>query len=492
MLLKDIVFLIKKRRRARDPSYMLKEEERKEEGKRKGYLVSVDVALERSVDGDAEVIGLDLGELAELGVDMLKMKKSNLLVQDLGQDVHTNVELAETGELRALLLELGILGLVQHDLGQNLVGEGAAHDEGGVTGGTSQVDKTTLSQEDNVVSVGELEPVYLGLDGLALGISLEPGDVDLDIEMTDVAHNGVVAHHLEVLAGDDVTASGGGDEDLGDGGSLLHGDDLEPADSGLKSVDGVNLGHKDTGTGSVESLHTTLSDVTVSGNNGDLSGDHDVGSPLDTINEGLTASVQVVEFGLGDRVVDVDSGDKELVVLEHPVQVVDTGSGLLRHAVAVLEHLGVLGVKEGGEVTTIVEDHVELLAVLEGKELLLETPVVLLLGLTLPGEDGDAASGNGGSSVVLGGEDVAAGPGDLGTEFNEGLDEDGSLDGHVQATSNAGTSKRLEGSISLPGGRQTGHFVLCQLDLATPEGGEGDVGDLEVLSGSSHDGLICG
>ena len=31
--------------------------------------------------------------------------------------------------------------------------------------------------------------------------------------------------------------------------------------------------------------------------------------------------------------------------------------------------------------------------------------------------------------MVLGGEDVAAGPGDLGTEGNEGLDKDGSLDG---------------------------------------------------------------
>lgn len=31
--------------------------------------------------------------------------------------------------------------------------------------------------------------------------------------------------------------------------------------------------------------------------------------------------------------------------------------------------------------------------------------------------------------MVLGGEDVAASPGDLSTEVNEGLDEDGSLDG---------------------------------------------------------------
>lgn len=41
----------------------------------------------------------------------------------------------------------------------------------------------------------------------------------------------------------------------------------------------------------------------------------------------------------------------------------------------------------------------------------------------------DTSSGNGSSSVVLGGEDVAASPGDLSTKSNQGLDEDSGLDG---------------------------------------------------------------
>lgn len=118
-----------------------------------------------------------------------------------------------------------------------------------------------------------------------------------------------------------------------------------------------------------------------------------------------------------------------LLVLEHPVQVVDTGGGLLGHTVAVLKHLGVFLVDEGSQVATIVEDQVEALVVLEGGELLLQAPVVLFLGLALPGEDGDAGSGNGGGGVVLSREDVARGPGELGAEGLERLDEDGSLDG---------------------------------------------------------------
>lgn len=89
--------------------------------------------------------------------------------------------------------------------------------------------------------------------------------------------------------------------------------------------------------------------------------------------------------------------------------------------------------------STVIENQVEALVVLEGNQLLLKAPLVLLLGLSLPREDWDTSGGNGSSGVVLGGEDVARRPGNLSTEEGEGLDEDGSLDGHVETSSNAGT-----------------------------------------------------
>lgn len=189
-----------------------------------------------------------------------------------------------------------------------------------------------------------------------------------------------------MTADEDVTATSGGDEDLTLGSSLLHGGDLVALDSSLEGVDGVDLGDQDAGTHAAESIGTALADITVTSDNGNLTSDHDIGGALDTIDEGLTATVQVVELGLGDGVVDVDGGDKELALLEHAVEVVDTSGGLLGQTVAVLELLGVLLVNEGGQVTTVVEDEVELLAILEGGELLVQAPVVLLLGLTLPGE----------------------------------------------------------------------------------------------------------
>jgi hypothetical protein len=47
----------------------------------------------------------------------------------------------------------------------------------------------------------------------------------------------------------------------------------------------------------------TLSDVSVTGDDGDLTSEHDVGGTLDTVDEGLTAAVKVVELRLGDGAV---------------------------------------------------------------------------------------------------------------------------------------------------------------------------------------------
>lgn len=118
---------------------------------------------------------------------MSKVETGDLLVQDLGQNVDTDVKLASLGELDILLAPSRVASLVQHDLGEDLVGEGAGHDEGGVASGAAKVDETTLSKEDDVAARSHGEAVDLGLDVLnTLGVLLEPGNIDLNIEVTNV------------------------------------------------------------------------------------------------------------------------------------------------------------------------------------------------------------------------------------------------------------------------------------------------------------------
>lgn len=107
----------------------------------------------------------------------------------------------------------------------------------------------------------------------------------------------------------------------------------------------------------------TLANITIAGNHGDLTGKHNVGGTLDTIDKGLATAVVVVELALGDTVVDVDGRDLELAITESLVEVMDTGRGLFGDTLDILEVLRELLVDHRGEVTTIVEDHVEGLAV---------------------------------------------------------------------------------------------------------------------------------
>ena len=83
---------------------------------------------------------------------------------------------------------------------------------------------------------------------------------------------------------------------------------------------------------------------------------------------------------------------------------------------------------ESGKISSVIEDHVEGLAILESLDGLLHapdfdnnisltfsnlvdeddasSPDVFLLSLTLPGEDGNTGSGDSSSGLVLGGEDL--------------------------------------------------------------------------------------
>ena len=150
-------------------------------------------------------------------------------------------------------------------------------------------------------------------------------------------------------------------------------------------------------------------------------------------------------------------------------------------------------VHQQGGVAAVVEDHVG--SALTGPQQgLLGAPPVLLERLALPGEDGHALGvvgravgpdGDGRRRVVLGREDVAAGPAHAGAECRQRLDQHGRLHGHVQRAGDAGTGQGLAGGVLGPHGHEAGHLVLGQLDLLAAERGQGEVGNLVGQGGKS-------
>ena len=111
-------------------------------------MVSAD--LERSRDGDVDVVGLVLRQGGEDHAKVAEVELRDLLVEDLGEYGH-----AALGVLARLAL------LPELDLREGLVGEGVGHDEGGVARGAAEVEEAAGGKDDDALAVREDEAVNL-------------------------------------------------------------------------------------------------------------------------------------------------------------------------------------------------------------------------------------------------------------------------------------------------------------------------------------------
>ena len=133
--------------------------------------------------------------------------------------------------------------------------------------------------------------------------------------------------------------------------------------------------------------------------------------------------------------------------------------------------------EEKGDVATVIDDELRAFTFWVEDGLPSAIPI-LLEGLTLPSEDGNPGGCDCRGGLVLRGEDIAAGPTDIGTKVDKGFDEHGRLDCHVQGASDANTSEGLVLGVFFADRHQSGHLFFGNFDLFTTEFGKGDVLDL--------------
>merc|ERR1712032_1782780 len=113
--------------------------------------------------------------------------------------------------------------------------------------------------KDQVLAILECVPVHLGLDvGLLLAVLLQPLDLDLAVKVADVADDGVVLHCHEVLAGQDILATSGGDKDAAPLDTILHSGDLITLHGCLQSIDAIDLSDDDPATETPQGLCAAL------------------------------------------------------------------------------------------------------------------------------------------------------------------------------------------------------------------------------------------
>src|SRR5690606_2471954 len=93
----------------------------------------------------------------------------------------------------------------------------------------------------------ELVDLRLDVDPLDAGGGLQRLDLDLIVEVADVADDGLVLHRRHVPGGDDVLVAGGGDVDVAAAQGVLDGGDLVAFHRRLQGADRVDLGDDHAG-----------------------------------------------------------------------------------------------------------------------------------------------------------------------------------------------------------------------------------------------------
>src|SRR5208283_1835558 len=84
-----------------------------------------------------------------------------------------------------------------------------------------------------------------------------------------------------------------------------------------------------------EAVRAAFAHVPVTTHAGRLAGDHHAQRALQTVGQRFAAAVKIVEFGLGDRVVDVDCGYQETAAFEHLIEAMHTGGRFFADALPV-------------------------------------------------------------------------------------------------------------------------------------------------------------
>src|SRR6478752_4131297 len=192
------------------------------------------------------------------------MKASYFFVQLLAQNIYAHL--------------IGIAVLPKIELRQDLIGKRIPSRFARVTCGTAKVYQTTFGQQEDLITIRETVFIYLRFDVGALDSfgRVQLFDLNFVIKMSDVRHDGLVLHPLDMFEPDHIQVAGSGDVDVATTKGLFDGSHFVAFHRGLQRIDRIDLGDDDTRTLTTERLRATFADIAVTTNYRHFPGNHDI------------------------------------------------------------------------------------------------------------------------------------------------------------------------------------------------------------------------
>src|SRR6476660_6439626 len=221
------------------------------------------------------------------------MKASYFFVQLLAQNIYAHL--------------IGIAVLPKIELRQDLIGKRIRHVKARVTCGTAKVYQTTFGQQEDLMTIRETVFVYLRFDVGALDSfgRVQLFDLNFVIKMSDVRHDGLVLHTLDMFEPDYIEIAGSGDVDVATTKGLFDGVHFVTFHRGLQRIDRIDLRDDDARALTTERLRTTFADITVTTNYRPFPCNPGIKRGVLPGKQRMPAAIKVVEFRFGDRIIDV-------------------------------------------------------------------------------------------------------------------------------------------------------------------------------------------
>ncbi len=410
------------------------------------------------------------------GVDVL------VLLGRKGVDRHSeSVQLEArdlTVDVKRHIVDVGIevLGVLDHVFrGQRLICEAHVHHGRRMPVTRRKVDQPTLAQDEDLAAVGHEELIHEVAHLAVTDAHLfEPGEVDLNIEVTGVRNHRASLHDREVGLVYDMDVAGDGQEQVSLTGGLSDRKDTIALHDRLKCAGRIHIGH-DHARAHAPGAHGDPASAPPKATHYDhLAGKQDVRGADNPIKGGLSRAVPVVKEMLGGRLVHRDDRELENVVLLHGLQADDTGRRLFRASDDRFEEFIPVLVDFGDQVTSIVHGDVWL-----GVQDLADVAEVGRLVFALDRVDRDAVfDDERGSGLILGRKGIRRARGHFRPAGLEGNQEIRGLGRDVKARAKTDSGERLLTFEAVTDQAQDWHVLRGPFDALLPAGGEGGVLDV--------------
>jgi len=132
--------------------------------------------------------------------------------------------------------------------------------------------------------------------------------------MANITHYSIVFHLAHVLQSDNTFISCWSYINVHDLQDVFSSDHLISLHTGLKSTDRINLSNVYTSSTSPKGLSTTLSNISKTTNENLFATDHHICSTIDTINDWMFTTINIVKLWFGYWIIDINAGTQKFTL----------------------------------------------------------------------------------------------------------------------------------------------------------------------------------